>query len=177
MSDQPGGQSRRLTALDGLQKEGKGTRTDPSALRLHIRDNFPSVLAARARGVSWQQITEVMAAAGVRASDGSDLTWRKVATLFHTERYERNPKPKRRAARKRSTPAAAAVPSSPPPPPEPSPEHPPTAAVPFSTGDAALDRALNSVRKLTPLPPMGTMDTQGRRSPKPRKEQDDGENG
>ena len=126
MGEQPADQTRRLAALDQLEKESRGVRADPSSLRLYIRDNFASVAAARRRGVSWPQIAGVLADAGVRAPDGSPLTWRKVAVLFHTERYERDPKRKRRAKR----PKAAAPPAAPAsPPPQPTVPRPPQATV------------------------------------------------
>lgn len=103
---------RRLPALDGLQRRPRAARADTSDLRLYIRDNFASMLAARGRGASWQQITEVMAAAGVRAPDGSDLQWRKVAISFHMERYERD-KRKRRTPRPKVRRGAAPSPVRP----------------------------------------------------------------
>ena len=175
MPDQPGVQSRRLAALDALQKQGKGVKADPSALRLYIRDNFASMLAARERGVSWQQIADVMVDAGVRAPDGSDLTWRKVAVLFHAERQGKGRKKTRTMARKPAPPPPTGPPSpSPPRPPEP--PEPKAAGAPFSTGDPALDRALNSVRTLTPLPARDLVDGWRGRTKPTKESKDDGEN-
>jgi hypothetical protein len=177
MADQPGDHSRRIAALDELQKEGKGVRAHPSALRLYIRDNYPSLVAARDRGVSWQQIAEVMAAAGVRAPDGSPLTWRRLAVLFHAERYDKDPKRKRKAARRRATRREAGVstsalpdaPSAPPP----VPPSPPVAA-----GDPDLARRLSGIRTLTPPPPrdLGAGWRGGPRTPKEKQDDGDGEN-
>src|SRR5215211_4115057 len=50
MVEQPADQTRRLAALDQLEKESRGVRADPSSLRLYIRDNFASLVAARRRG-------------------------------------------------------------------------------------------------------------------------------
>ena len=107
MPDAEGKQSRRLAALDALRGEGKGVRADASSLRLYVRDNFASLLSARKRDVSWQQITDVMAAAGVRSPDGSDLTWRKVAIFFHTERNQKEKDRQRKAERADAKPRRA----------------------------------------------------------------------
>lgn len=189
MVEQPSDSARRLAALDALQKaEGKPVRGAPSSLRLHIRDNLASLVAARGRGVSWQQITDVMTAAGVRAPGGGRLTWRKVAVLFHAEQREKDPKRKRRAlAAKREKRAKAppvsmpalpqpAVAVAPPAPPSPQPEQPQAAGAPFATGDPALDRALNIPRGLTPLPPRD-LEAGWRGVTKPTERKADDENG
>ena len=195
-------EDRRLPGLAELRPAAGGSAS-ASEPRLYIRANFDEMTAARGRGVAWQQIAGLLDAAGVRGASGGALDWRQVKALFHAERYAREEaakraagptrKPRGRARRRRVAVAEAPAPSpsSPsalgplviapekpeqPPPPAPTSPPPPAAGGPFATGDPALDRALNSVRKLTPLPPMGTMDTQGRRKPAQEK-QDDGEDG
>jgi hypothetical protein len=68
---------------------------EPSAARVRIREAFEDIAAARDRGLSWQQVTDALAAEGMRAADGGALTWRKVKALFHVERYARGGKRKR----------------------------------------------------------------------------------
>ena len=159
----------------------------PSPLRIYMREHFETLMGIKtARGLSWSQMAAILAERGLAKANGSALDGNVVAVMAAHIRMERGPKPvpkrKGRARRRRETPVE---PSAPPlhRPPEPvpgaaEPQGPLPEAAPFSTGDPALDRALNSVRKLTPLPPMGKMDTQGRRSLKPTQEkQDDGEDG
>jgi hypothetical protein len=192
--------------LEALQpSEAPAGRAVPSDLRLNIRDNFDAITAARGRGVSWATIAVAMTRAGVRGPGGVDVGWRALKSLFHAERYERERKaegqegkPKWRTGKDKrarqgkpatlgplvitpeppAPPESAAAPAPKPQKPAPQPPAPPSASEgPFATGDPALDRALNSVRKLTPLPPMGTMSTQGRRNAKPKGDSGDGEDG
>ena len=87
---------RRIPALDALEP---ADRADASEARRYVRANFDAMTAARGRGVSWQQITDTMTAAGARAENGDPLTWRQLKSLFHTERYARGGKRKRRSAK------------------------------------------------------------------------------
>lgn len=68
----------------------------PSAARLYIREHFETLSAARARGITWPQIADVLAKASVTADDGTPLEWRTVSSLFHSERYARGERRKRR---------------------------------------------------------------------------------
>ena len=77
---------------------------DTSAVRRKIRDTFKTIAAARDRGVTWAQITEVLAADGARTSDGTIPTQHEVRALYHLERYSQGGKRKRR---KGSAPGAA----------------------------------------------------------------------
>ena len=104
-----------------LQPRTGTARTGPSAARLHIREHFAGITAARARGVSWQQIAAAMAGAGVRGADGGELGWRRVKGLYHAERYSR-PDGKRKRRPKPAKPKAAAAHAAPP---SPAPEPPP----------------------------------------------------
>ena len=77
---------------------------DTSAVRRKIRNTFETIAAARDRGVTWAQITEVLAADGARTSDGTVPTQHEVRALYHLERYSQGGKRKRR---KGSAPVAA----------------------------------------------------------------------
>ena len=81
---------------DLLQPRPGAAKAEPSEPRLHIRKHFDAMTAARGRGVSWQQITAAMAAAGVRGAGAAELGWRQVKSLYHAERYARGEKRKRR---------------------------------------------------------------------------------
>ena len=97
----PAGALRARLAV--LQPKRTAAGAEPSAMRLRIRETFPDLVAARERGVTWQQITEAMAEVGIRGYDDAPLDWRRVKTLFHAERYARG---ERRV--KRRAPAAGA---------------------------------------------------------------------
>jgi hypothetical protein len=71
-------------------------RQAPSAARIRIRGAFEAITAARGRGVSWQQVAELMTADGVRAADGEPLTAGEVKALYHVEKYARGGTRKRR---------------------------------------------------------------------------------
>ena len=111
MPDQSDQKARRIPELEALQPEDGGARGEVSSARLHVRENFDALVAARGRGVSWQQIVTTMNAAGVRSPDGSELDWRQVASLFHAERYARGGRRKRRLATTRK-PQPAATPEA-----------------------------------------------------------------
>lgn len=71
-----------------------------SDIRLRISEKFAEIEAARDRGVSWQQIADLMAADGVRGLDGKAPTQSTVRALFHAERYARGGKRKKRRGSK-----------------------------------------------------------------------------
>jgi hypothetical protein len=71
-------------------------RQAPSAARIRIRGAFEAITAARGRGVSWQQVAELMTADGVRAADGAPLTAGEVKALYHVEKYARGGTRRRR---------------------------------------------------------------------------------
>lgn len=81
---------------DQLQPRPGAAKAEPSEPRLHIREHFDAITAARGRGVSWRQIAAAMAAAGVRGAGAAELGWRQVKSLYHAERYARGEKRKRR---------------------------------------------------------------------------------
>jgi hypothetical protein len=82
--------------LEGLTPQANRGAAEPSAARLYIREHFETLLAARGRGITWPQIADVLAKAGVAADDGARLEWRTVSGLFHSERYARGERRKRR---------------------------------------------------------------------------------
>jgi hypothetical protein len=107
MHKPPNDAGLRLPALDELQPED---RAEASEARRYIRANFDAMTAARDRGVSWHQITDTMAAAGVGGANAEPLGWRQLKSLYHTERYARGGKRKRRKVQPK---AKAATPVSP----------------------------------------------------------------
>ena len=128
--------------LAGLAPEPHARRSVPTDLRKRIRDDYDAIQAARQREVTWQQITLAMVKAGVRASDGSEPSWRTVMSAYHAERYTRGEK---RQRRRKSTPT-----------PETSPLVPPRAAspspVPISSAEEdapppATEGAFKSLRR------------------------------
>lgn len=130
--------SRRIPALAALEP---ADRADASEARRYIRANFDAMTAARGRGVSWGQITDAMTAAGVRAENGDPLTWRQLKSLFHTERYARGGKRKRRAAMPKAPRAEQPAPApEPQAPAAPEPASPPAVADTPANPWAELDR-------------------------------------
>ena len=132
--------SRRIPALEALEP---ADRADASEARRYIRANFDAMTAARGRGVSWQQITDTMTAAGVRAENGDPLTWRQLKSLFHTERYARGGKRTRRTAKPKAPRAGQPAPAprpEPPAPAAPEPPSPPSAADAPANPWAEIDR-------------------------------------
>ena len=162
-----------------------------SPLYRWLRDNhreFARMLAEVGPRPNWPALAAELAALGLTDATGASpttkvarQTWWKVSRAMAEAEAKaakpRRPKnglgpltilPEAELATAEAQPRGA-VPAAPPPPPA------PTEAV-FATGDPAVDRALNRTGKLKPLPPMGNMDTHGRRSAKPTKgKQDDGE--
>lgn len=134
---------RRIPALEALEP---ADRADASEARRHIRANFDAMTAARDRGVSWQQITDTMTAAGVRAENGDPLDWRQLKSLFHTERYARGGKRKRRAVKPKALRAEALSPE-PPAPAGPEPPSPPAAADTPANPWAETDRRSAETRR------------------------------
>ena len=96
---------------DLLQPRPGAAKAEPSEPRLHIRKHFDAMTAARGRGVSWQQITAAMAAAGVRGAGAAELGWRQVKSLYHAERYARGEKRKRRKPAPKLAKAEATAPA------------------------------------------------------------------
>lgn len=145
---------------EALAEVPKGrTGREPSQLREYVARVFPELDARRKAGAAWDGLAAPFAALGILMPDGAAPTGADLRNAFHAERYKRGDKRERRK-RPKAPPApaqpAAAAPPAPPAPavdPPPAPEPPKASGGPFSTGDVALDRALNSVRTLTPLPP------------------------
>jgi hypothetical protein len=81
---------------------------EPSAARLYVRNHFATLSAARTRGITWPQIAYALAKAGVTATDGTQLEWRTVSSLFHSERYARGESRKRRTKKPVAPPLAPA---------------------------------------------------------------------
>jgi hypothetical protein len=104
--------------LGAIQPHTNRGAAEPSEARLYIREHFNTLVAARGRGISWPQIADVLAQAGLTAADGSRLEWRTVNSLFHAERYSRGEKRKRRPKKSTATPATPAA-SAPTPQPKP----------------------------------------------------------
>ena len=150
----------RVPALDDLQPE---ERAEASQARRYIRVNFDAVTAARERGVSWQQITGAMAAVGVLGMNNEPLGWRQLKSLFHTERYARGGKRKRRKAQPRAVQTAAPPAAAAPEPARPAPvtarsvpqEAPPVPEPPaLPVADPEVARRLNNLRTIEEVPPM-----------------------
>lgn len=175
-----------------------GSASQASPLRVYLRKNYDALIRIKAeRKLSWPQVAVILSERGLAKADGSKLDGNAVAVMAAHVRLERDPKPPKRRARARVRRGDAAEPPAPtpaPPAPRPLPvtaeeANPPASPVPvtgsvpatespFSTGDPALDRALNGVRTLTPPPPSGGLGARGRRNTDASKEQDDGgENG
>lgn len=87
---------------------------DPSPARSRIRGTFDAMAAARKRGVTWAQITGLLAAEGIKAADGEPLTVDEVRALFHAERQLRLSRQNRRT-RPKAPPSEPSATSSPPP--------------------------------------------------------------
>ncbi|KAA5609604.1 hypothetical protein [Rhodovastum atsumiense] len=81
-----------------------GGRPEPSAARVRISETFDDIAAARARGVTWQQIADLFTADGLAAADGTPLTAGKLNSLYAAEKAARGG---RRKKRRPKTPAAS----------------------------------------------------------------------
>ena len=137
----------RLASVKPASK-GQG----PSPARSRIRDTFDAMTAARKRGVTWAQITELLTADGIRATDDAPLTVDEVRALFHAERQLRlsRQSPRKTPAKATAAPAPSPVrPEVPEPPPgtptrpevvPPAPPPPAPAANPPANPWAEIDR-------------------------------------
>lgn len=91
----------QFNAIEPYRQPGA---TAPSATRCFLREHFDTITAARTRGLTWPQITKVLISNGVCAVDGSELTWKRLKSLYHGEKYvrggprKRRPKPPRQGA-------------------------------------------------------------------------------
>lgn len=127
---------RRLASIEPASRG-----QDPSPARSRIRDTFDAMAAARKRGVTWAQITGLLAADGIKAADGEPLTVDEVRALFHAERQLRLSRQNRRTRPEASPPEPPAA-SSPPPsrptgPRSPPSTEPPAPPAPAPTADPA----------------------------------------
>jgi hypothetical protein len=84
----------RLAAMNPVS-----TRKGPSRARAHIRNEFDAIIEARARGITWRQISGAMIADGLTGADGEVLTADEVRAMFHNERASRGLRKKRRTKR------------------------------------------------------------------------------
>lgn len=109
---------------------------DPSPARSRIRDTFDAMAAARKRGVTWAQVTGLLAAEGIKAADGDALTVDEVRALFHAERQLRLSRQNRWTRPKASPPEPSAA-SSPFPFHPTGPRSPPSAKPPVSPAPAS----------------------------------------
>jgi hypothetical protein len=110
-------------------------RHEQSPARARIREAYTDITAARARGVSWQQIADLMTREGITGTDGKPITAAKVNSLYAAEKATRG---ERRKPRAKKTTARAPVGASPPIQPAATPQQPGD-AVPFDPGDGAPD--------------------------------------
>ena len=83
-----------------------GANKIASDVWLRISESFAEIEAARERGVSWQQIVDLMVADGLRTLDGKKPTQSVVRAPYHKERYSLGGKRKKRRG---SKPAPAAM--------------------------------------------------------------------
>ena len=70
----------------------------PARARIHIA--FDEIAEAKKRGVTWQQITDLLTADGIRTLEGKPLSADLVRAVFHTERYARGLRRKRKTKAK-----------------------------------------------------------------------------
>jgi hypothetical protein len=89
-----------------------GSKRPSSTARLRVKTAFAEIAAAKARGVTWQRITDAFTADGIVGADGAPLTVDAVRSLFNAERYARGERPKRKAP-KTPAPVAPVAPPEP----------------------------------------------------------------
>jgi hypothetical protein len=82
------------TRLHGLSPAR--SMQEQSAARLRIRETFDDITTVRARGVTWQQIADLMTADGILATNGEPLTAAKVNALYAIEKAARGGRRRRR---------------------------------------------------------------------------------
>jgi hypothetical protein len=115
--DCAGTAGRSKTKDDDMQWKDKVASLAPTGSREHspararVHAAFDEIAAAKARGVTWQQLTDLLTADGVRGAEGETLTVDAVRSLFHAERYARGERRKRRTRKPPVPPPAQAVPA------------------------------------------------------------------
>jgi hypothetical protein len=72
------------------------SKQEKSPARERISVGFEEVTEAKGRGVTWQQLASLMNTDGVRTEAGEPLTADIVRALYHSERYVRGLRKKRR---------------------------------------------------------------------------------
>jgi len=100
------------------QLPGRQRRYEQSAARLRVHETFDDIAAAKARGVTWQAIADLMNADGLRGTEGTPLTAAQVAALYTSEKLARGgrkPRRKPKAAAPEPAPAPAGTPAVTPP--------------------------------------------------------------
>ncbi len=102
---------------------------EPSPARVRIRETYDDITAARARGVSWQQIADLMTRDGIMGTDGKPMTATKVNSLYAAEKATRGERRKRRTKK-------GVAPGPTPQPPQPAAQQS-RDAVAFDPGDGA----------------------------------------
>jgi hypothetical protein len=94
-----------------------GRKSEQSPVRARIHANFDEIAAAKERGVTWQQLTDLFTSEGIVGADGEPLTADAVRSLFHSERYARGERRKRQPKKSTAQPQTQApIPTRQPPP-------------------------------------------------------------
>ena len=102
------------------------SKQEKSPARERISIAFEEITEAKARGVTWQQFADLMNADGIRTENGSLLTADIIRALYHSERYTKGLRKKRRPKKPAAQPQTpAATPKQ------------PAAAVQFDPNDSA----------------------------------------
>lgn len=92
--------------ISALSPAGQKQPHSPARARIHSA--FDEIAEAKTRGVTWQQITDLLTADGIRTLEGEPLTADLVRALFHTERYARGLRRKRKSKAKAVQPVTQA---------------------------------------------------------------------
>jgi hypothetical protein len=109
-------------------------RHEQSPARVRIREAYSDITAARVRGVSWQQIADLMTRDGILGTDGEPITAAKVNSLYAAEKAARGERKRRAKKTPPRYPAGAS-----PPLPLPATAQQARDAVPFDPNDGAPD--------------------------------------
>jgi hypothetical protein len=75
---------------------GTSRRQERCAARVRISETYDDITVAKARGVTWQTIAQLLDEDGMTATDGTPLTGAKVSAMYASERTARGLRKKRR---------------------------------------------------------------------------------